>query len=146
MKTTLPRLTLLAAAVVLASCSTMHSMMGGSSSSQEVSLTGAQETPPVQTSASGSGTVTVNPDRTVSVDISVSGMNATAAHIHEGAMGMAGKVIVPLTKEGDNHFVAPAGAKLSEQQYEEYKAGKLYVNVHSAAHPGGEVRAQLAAR
>jgi hypothetical protein len=145
MKTTLPRLTLLAAAVVLASCSTMHSMMG-SSSSQEVTLTGAQETPPVQTSASGSGTVTVNPDRTVSADISVTGMNATAAHIHEGAMGMAGKVIVPLTKEGDNHFVAPAGAKLSEQQYEEYKAGKLYVNVHSAAHPGGEVRAQLAAR
>jgi len=145
MKTTLPRLTLLAAAVVLASCSTMHSMMG-SSSTQEVTLTGAQETPPVQTSASGSGTVTVNPDRTVSADISVTGMNATAAHIHEGAMGMAGKVIVPLTKEGDNHFVAPAGAKLSEQQYEEYKAGKLYVNVHSAAHPGGEVRAQLAAR
>lgn len=145
MKRTLPRLTLLAAAVALASCSTMHSMMG-SSSSQEVSLTGAQETPPVQTSASGSGTVTVNPDRTVSVDISVTGMNATAAHIHEGAMGMAGKVIVPLTKEGDNHFVSPAGAKLSEQQYEEYKAGKLYVNVHSAAHPGGEVRAQLAAR
>lgn len=144
MKRTLPRLTLLVAAVALASCSTMHSMM--SSSSQEVSLTGAQETPPVQTSASGSGTVTVNPDRTVSVDISVTGMSATAAHIHEGAMGMAGKVIVPLTKEGDNHFVAPAGAKLTEQQYDDYKAGKLYVNVHSAQHPGGEVRAQLAAR
>jgi hypothetical protein len=145
MKRTLPRLTLLAAAVALAGCSTMHGMMN-SSSSQQVALTGAQETPPVQTSASGSGTVTVNPDRTVSADITVNGMNATAAHIHEGAMGVAGKVIVPLTKEGDNHFVAPAGAKLTEQQYEEYKAGKLYVNVHSAQHPGGEVRAQLAAR
>jgi hypothetical protein len=145
METTLARLTLLAAAVVLASCSTMHGMMG-SSSSQQVALSGAQETPPVQTSASGSGTVTVNPDRTVSADITVTGMSATAAHIHEGAMGVAGKVIVPLTKEGDNHFVAPAGAKLTEQQYEAYKAGKLYVNVHSAQHPGGEVRAQLAAR
>lgn len=144
MKTTLPRLTLIAAALALTACSSMHSMMN--SSSQQVSLSGAQETPPVETSASGSGTVTINSDRSVSVDISVTGMGATAAHIHEGAMGMAGKVIVPLTKEGDNHFVAPAGAKLTEQQYEEYKAGKLYVNVHSARHPGGEVRAQLAAR
>ena len=146
MKRTLPRLTLLAAAVVLASCSTMHSMMNSSSSSQEVSLTGAQETPPVQTSASGSGTVTVNADHTVTADISVTGMSATAAHIHEGPTGKAGKVIVPLTKEGDNHFVAPDGAKLNDEQYEAYKAGNLYVNVHSAQHPGGEVRAQLAAR
>lgn len=144
MKRTLPRLTLLAAALALAACSTLHGMMG--SSSQQVALSGAQETPPVETSASGSGTVTVNPDRTVSADITVTGMKATAAHIHEGAMGAAGKVIVPLTKEGDNHFVAPAGAKLTEEQYDAYKAGKLYVNVHSAQHPGGEVRAQLAAR
>lgn len=144
MKTTLPRLTLIAAALALTACSSMHSMMN--SSSQQVSLTGVQETPPVETSASGSGTVTVNADHTVSADISVTGMSATAAHIHEGAMGMAGKVIVPLTKEGDNHFVAPAGAKLTDEQYEAYKAGNLYVNVHSARHPGGEVRAQLAAR
>ena len=37
----------------------------------------------------------------------------------------------------------PAGAKLTEAQYKAYEAGDLYVNVHSAAHKGGEVRGQL---
>lgn len=137
----LPRnLALLAAAVILASCSTMQGMMGGGN----VKLTAANEVPPSSSSATGSGTVTVADDHSVKADITVTGMTATAAHIHEGAMGANGKVIVPLTKEGDNHFVSPAGAKLSDEQYAAYKAGNLYVNVHSAAHPGGEVRAQLA--
>ena len=132
-----------AAAVVLASCSTMSAMMG---SGQQVSLTGANEVPPVSTSASGSGTVTVNDDHTVKVDIKVTGMNPTAAHIHQGAMGANGKVIVPLTKKGADEFVSAEGAKLTDEQYAAYKAGGLYVNVHSAAHPGGEIRAQLVAR
>jgi hypothetical protein len=55
-------------------------------------------------------------------------------------------VIVPFTKISDNVFVAPDGAKLTDAQYESYKAGKLYVNVHSAKYPGGEVRAQIAGR
>jgi hypothetical protein len=40
-------------------------------------------------------------------------------------------------------FDAPAGAKLTDAQYAAYKAGNLYVNVHSAKNPGGEIRAQL---
>jgi len=52
-------------------------------------------------------------------------------------------VIVPFTKIGDNRFEAPAGAQITEAQYSAYKAGNLYVNVHSAKNPGGEVRAQL---
>jgi hypothetical protein len=128
------------AALALASCSSMHGMMH---SGEAVKLTGANEVPPVSTSATGSGTVTVNDDHTVSAKITVTGMNATAAHIHEAAAGSNGKVIVPFTKTGDNEFSAPAGAKLTDEQYEAYKAGKLYVNVHSAAHPGGEIRAQL---
>ena len=43
-------------------------------------------------------------------------------------------------------FVAPDGAKLTEAQYAAYKAGNLYVNVHSAKFPNGEVRAQIAGR
>ena len=131
-----------AAVAVLASCSTMSAMMSG----HQVTLSGANEVPPVSTSASGSGTVTVNDDHTVKVDIKVTGMNPTAAHIHQGAMGANGKVIVPLTKKGADEFVSAEGAKLTEEQYEAYKAGNLYVNVHSAAHPGGEIRAQLSAR
>jgi len=70
-------------------------------------------------------------------------MTATASHIHEAAAGANGPVIVPFVKTGDNTFAAAEGAKLTEAQYESYKAGKLYVNVHSATNPGGEIRAQL---
>jgi CHRD domain len=66
-----------------------------------------------------------------------------AAHIHQGAMGQNGPVIVPLTKTSDNVWSVPAGTKLTDAQYEAFKAGNLYVNVHSAAHKDGEIRAQL---
>jgi hypothetical protein len=117
--------------------------MSQSMSTQQIVLSGSNEVPPVTTSASGTGTVTINPDHTVSASITVTGMTATASHIHEGAVGTNGPVIVPFTKTGDNTFVAPAGAKLTDSQYASYKAGNLYVNAHSAKHPGGEVRAQL---
>ena len=128
---------------ILASCSTgpMSGMMYG----QTIALSGANEVPAVTTSASGSGTVTINPDRSVTATITVTGMTATASHIHEGAAGANGPVIVPFTKTGDNTFAAADGAKLTESQYASYKAGNLYVNVHSAKNPGGEVRAQLKA-
>src|SRR5450830_716780 len=65
------------------------------------------------------------------------------AHIHTGVAGANGPVIVGLTKNGDNGWTVPAGAKFSDEQYAAYLAGGLYVNVHSAAHPGGEIRGQL---
>ena len=70
-------------------------------------------------------------------------MTATASHIHMGAAGSNGPVIVPFTKSGDNAFSAAPDAKLTEEQFAAYKAGKLYVNVHSAKDPGGEIRGQL---
>jgi CHRD domain len=117
--------------------------MSASTDTQTITLSGANEVPPVTTSATGTATVTIKPDRSVSVKVSVSGMNATASHIHEGAAGTNGPVIVPFTKTADNTFAASDGAKLTEAQYESYKQGKLYVNVHTAANPGGEIRAQL---
>ena len=138
---------LVAAALVaaLAGCQTMDkmgaAMTGGGG--EKVNLTGSNEVPPVQTAASATGTVSVGSDKMVKVDIKVSGMTPTAAHIHEGAAGANGPVLVPLVKKGDNEFVAAEGAKLTDAQYEAYKAGKTYVNVHSEAHKGGEIRAQL---
>jgi hypothetical protein len=127
------------AAAIVVGCTSMSQSMSG----QQVTLSGANEVPAVTTPATGTGTVTMMPDRSVSAKITVTGMTATASHIHEGAAGTNGPVIVPFTKTADNTFEAPAGAKLTESQYASYKAGNLYVNVHSAKNPGGEVRAQL---
>ena len=136
---------LVAATLALAGCETMssmwNSMFGGGS---KVTLSGTQEVPPVKTSASGSGTITVGSDKSVSGSVTTSGVNGTAAHIHTGAAGQNGPVAVPLAKGADgNTWSVPAGAKLTDAQYDAYKAGNLYVNVHSAANKGGEIRGQL---
>jgi len=60
--------------------------------------------------------------------------------------GANGPVILPFTKISDNVFVAPESARLTDAQYASYKAGNLYVNVHSAKNPGGEIRAQIVGR
>jgi hypothetical protein len=134
----LSALLLAGAVVVLASCATMSP-----STEQKVALTGGSEVPAVTTAATGTATVDIRPDRSVKVLVVVTGMTATASHIHEAAAGANGPVIVPFTKTGDNTFASADGAKLTDAQYESYKAGKLYVNVHSAANPGGEVRGQI---
>lgn len=133
-----------AAVLTLGGCSTMKDMVGGSGGgSQTVTLSGANEVPPVQTGASGTGTVSVAADGAVNVKVTVTGMTPTAAHIHQGAAGANGPVIVPLDKSGDNTFTSKPGAKLNADQLAAYKAGNTYLNVHSARNPGGEVRAQL---
>jgi len=109
----------------------------------KVSLGGAQEVPPVSTKASGSGVLTINKDMSVSGGIATAGVAATMAHIHVGKAGTNGPVAVPLTRNGDYGWTVPPGAKLTEAQYQSYLAGDLYVNVHSEAHKGGEIRGQL---
>jgi hypothetical protein len=109
----------------------------------KVTLGGNNEVPPVNTMATGGGTISINPDMSVSGGITTKGVAATMAHIHLGAAGANGPVIVGLVKSGDNGWQVPAGSKLTEEQYRAYKAGDLYVNVHSAEHKGGEIRAQL---
>jgi hypothetical protein len=109
----------------------------------KVTLSGANEVPPVTTSAQGSGTVTVGADGAVSGGVTTTGVAGTAAHIHEAAAGKNGGVIVPMVKNGDNGWTFAPGAKLSDAQMASLKAGNLYINVHSAANPGGELRGQL---
>jgi len=113
---------------------------------EKVTLSGNNEVPAVKSSGYATGNVSVKDDGSVSGSIKVSGVTPTAAHIHQGAAGANGPVIVPMTKQGDDTFVFPAGAKMSPEQLSAYKAGNTYVNVHSAANPGGELRAQLAGK
>jgi len=131
--------TIAGAVAILAGCQSMAPMMGA----QTVALTGANEVPPVTTTATGSATVLIDADRSVRVTVTVAGMTPTASHIHEGAAGANGPVIVPFTKTGDLTFASADGAKLTDAQYAAYKAGNLYINVHSAKNPGGEVRGQI---
>lgn len=108
-----------------------------------VTLSGDQEIPPVTTSASGTGTIIVGMDKSVSGTATVSGLSVTAAHIHEAAAGKNGPIVVPLIKISDTVWALPAGAKLTDAQYESYKAGNLYFNIHSAANKAGEIRGQI---
>jgi len=134
---------LLALALVAMSTVACSQMKTTGPTAQHVMLSGANEVPVVATSATAMGDVDVKPDHSVSVNITVTGMTPTAAHIHEAAAGSNGGVIVPLNKVGDNRFVSADGAKMTDAQYAAYKAGNTYVNVHSAKNPGGEIRAQL---
>ena len=134
-----------AAVVALAGCASVKDTLPAwvpGSDAMNVSLTGAQEVPPVNTQAKGSGTFRVKEDGTITGSVTTEGMQGFMAHIHHGAKGQNGPVIIPLVKNGDTYSV-PEGKKLSAQQMEWLKGGDLYVNVHSPSHKGGEVRAQL---
>jgi hypothetical protein len=135
------------AALALAGCETMSSAWDSTKamfSGSNVTLSGAEEVPPVTTSASGSGTITVKDDRSVSGSFKLQdAAQIRVAHIHVGPAGKNGPIIIPLQKTADNEWVVPAGAKLTESQYQSYKAGGLYVNFHSAQYKGGEIRGQL---
>lgn len=109
----------------------------------KVTLSGDQEVPAVKTAASGSGTITVGDDKSVSGTVTTKGVAGTMAHIHTGAAGKSGPVAIPLTKSGDNGWAVAAGTKMTDDQYKAFKAGELYVNVHSEANKGGELRGQL---
>jgi hypothetical protein len=109
----------------------------------KLNLTGSQEVPPVATMAAGSAVFTINKDMTVSGSVTTTGIVATMAHIHVGKLGVNGPVAIGLIKSGDNGWTVPPAAKLTEAQYQAYQGGDLYVNVHSAEHKGGEIRAQL---
>jgi hypothetical protein len=109
----------------------------------KVNLSGAQETPPVTTSASGSGTISIAADKSVSGTIKTTGIEGTVAHIHVGAPGQSGPPIITLDKSAAGVWTVPAGSHLTDEQFASFKAGNLYVNVHSAEHKPGEIRAQL---
>ena len=139
------KLFLIAAIATLAGCSTYKdnapSWMPGSNAIK-VNLTGTEEVPPLSVSGTGSGTFRVAEDGAISGSVTTKDVAGTMAHIHRGAKGTNGPVIVPLDKNGDTYSV-PAGRKLTADQIKDLKAGNLYVNVHTAKNKGGEVRGQL---
>ncbi|KAA0911147.1 CHRD domain-containing protein [Pusillimonas sp. ANT_WB101] len=135
------RLAVLASSVMIAGLAGGYGVAMAAQS--KVMLSGAHEVPAVTTSAKGEGTITIEDNMAVTGSVTTSGLNGTMAHIHEAAAGKNGPPIITLEKKGDNEWMVPTNAKLTDSQYKAYKAGDLYVNVHSDAHKGGEIRDQL---
>ena len=141
MKRLVLKLALGIAVIALGACSSMPDWMPGSGA-KKVSPSGAEQVPTTNTGASGSGSFRIADDGSISGSVTTAGVEGTMAHIHMAAKGSNGPVIVPLTKNGNTYSV-PEGRKLTAAQMQAYKAGNLYVNVHSNRYKGGEIRAQL---
>lgn len=112
------------------------------------SLSGADETPPVSTTASGTGVLALDPaNGQISGFIRSGGITVTAAHIHQAAAGVAGPVIVPLTETapGSGIWAVPSGSILTPAQIAAFNANELYYNMHSTTFPAGQIRGQILA-
>ena len=109
----------------------------------ETVLNGAQETPPVVTSAIGTAVAALSATLdTLTYYVSVSGLAPTAAHLHIAPPGMSGPVMVPLAPGGSPNFYT-GSVVLTSVQVASLLKGDIYVNIHTAANPGGEIRGQL---
>jgi len=128
-------------AAVFAACA----LCAAGAIAESLQLTGAQEVPPNDSHAVGTGDITIDADGNVTGHVSTPTIQGKAAHIHVGAPGKAGPPIITLDGGDPGTWTVPQGARLSAEQIAQWKAGNLYVNVHTAEHPGGEVRAQLKA-
>lgn len=108
-------------------------------------LAAAQESTPVTTTAAGYASFVVDSStKAISGTVSFTGINATQAHIHLGAAGASGAVAVALVVDNNSHkATVPDGTVLTQEQYDAFLAGELYVNVHSATYPAGEIRGQI---
>ncbi len=111
----------------------------------KATLDGKSEVP-ANTSA-GKGTADIDYDaatKKLSWKLTYSGLTgpATAAHFHgPAAAGANAGVKVPITNAGSSPV--EGSATLTDEQAADLVAGKYYVNVHTAANPGGEIRGQV---
>ncbi|OGO39072.1 MAG: hypothetical protein A2147_07370 [Chloroflexi bacterium RBG_16_57_8] len=111
--------------------------------------------------ATGEAVFTVNADGTLSYRLTVSNItDVTAAHIHLAPVGVNGPVVIGLfggpAKPGVFTGVLNEGVLMAEglggplfgmtldRLITEMNAGRTYVQVHTMAHPGGEIRGQIA--
>jgi CHRD domain len=113
-------------------------------------MTNYQENPATVSTATGKGVVSLNAAGTQAlVTFSWAGLtgNATVGHVHSGRTGTNGPVICNLsptaaTAGSVNDFLCT----FSAAQVTALKQGQLYLNIHTAANPGGEVRGQIQRR
>ena len=104
-------------------------------------LDGDQETPPIDSAFTGTCRASVNPQTSMlRLACTHNVTDATLAHIHTGARGVAGGIDIDL---GDPASPIIREIALNADQVGRFLTGVWYVNVHSPAHPAGEVRGQI---
>ena len=121
-----------------------------------VALSGSREIPPNASTAAGTASFWIHTDRTLNGVVETSGMEGTAANLYLGGAGEIGPLVLELGRTGSDAPLAmenapvsgtswsiPRSARFSDEQYRAYLAGQIYLNVHSARHPEGEIRGQL---
>lgn len=107
-------------------------------------LSGAQETPPVTTTATGVGFFNLSQDLTsIKIHAIFEGLSGpvTGAHLHTGAMGVAGPVVLDLGPMLTGNRIS--GTANPATYLIPLLSGNVYINIHTAANPGGEIRGQL---
>jgi hypothetical protein len=109
-----------------------------------VKMNGAQETPKGSQTGTGTAKVTLNTSTgRVCFNLTWSGIGTpTASHIHKASKGKAGPVVIPFFGGTPKHSGCVT-AKKSLVAAIAKTPGAYYVNVHTAAFPGGAVRGQL---
>jgi CHRD domain len=120
-------------------------------------LSGENSVPPLDVEGTGEATVTISDDgQTVSWDVTYSGLTGApgAGHIHVGAAGANGPVMIPfaeVTETGTSGEFAAADYETGDGLPADWdgvlaaiRDGNAYVNIHTEANPGGEIRGQLA--
>lgn len=110
-------------------------------------LGGAAEVPPVNSAGKGTASVNIDPATkqiTWRVDYSGTSGPVAAGHIHCGAAaGANAGVSVPLGSPDKLASPIQGSGVMTDAQLAELQAGKCYVNLHTAANKGGELRGQL---
>jgi hypothetical protein len=124
----------------------MASTASAATVSYTAHLSGAKEVPKADSKASGKLDATYDSaTKDLTYTLTFDGLTgpATAAHFHAPApRGQNAGVLAPI---GDKSLTSPVTGKLTltEDQAKELHAGKVYVNIHTAANPGGEIRGQI---
>ncbi len=113
----------------------------------DVAMTGTQEVPAVTTTATGVALLRLTSDKTLYGRVTISNLEVgdvlSAAHIHTGATGTNGGVIVALIS-GSADFGLPLKITgISDANIALIQTGQVYVNAHSSRFPGGIVRGQI---
>jgi hypothetical protein len=111
---------------------------------QNLALTGAKEVPPVQTTSTGTINATYNKDTNVlNYTITWTPFTATNMHFHKGDATVSGAPVKPIA----GPYTSPMTGTftLTDAEEADLLAGLWYINIHSQAYPGGEIRAQMIA-